>query len=38
MKINRMSQELHTSGQSADWILKQQLERDICLMYYPGPN
>lgn len=34
MKINHMSQELHASGQSADWILKQQLERDICLLYH----
>lgn len=34
MKINRQFQELHTNGQSADWVLLQQVERDICLLYH----
>ncbi len=39
MKINRQSQELHIDGKSsADWVLKQIIERDICLLYYQLSN
>lgn len=35
MKINQQYQSLHTPGQSeVDWVLVQQIERDICLLYH----
>jgi hypothetical protein len=34
MKINRQFQEIHTRGKSADWVVKQHLDRDICLLYH----
>jgi hypothetical protein len=34
MEINRQSQSLHIpTGGSVDWVLKQHVERDICLAY-----
>ncbi len=34
MKINRQFQDLHTpDGGTVDWVLKQQVDRDICLLY-----
>jgi hypothetical protein len=39
MKINRQSQDLHIrDGGSVDWVLKQQVERDICLLYHQLAN
>lgn len=38
MKINRQFQDLHTRSSSADWVLKQQVERDICLLYHQLAN
>ncbi|MBK8943123.1 MAG: hypothetical protein IPM79_37370 [Polyangiaceae bacterium] len=38
MKLNRQFQDLHTEAKSADWVLKQQLERDICLLYHQLAN
>lgn len=34
MNINRQFHDLHSSGRSADWELKQFIERDICLLYH----
>ena len=34
MKINHQFQDLHSHGGSVDWVLKQQIERDICLLYH----
>jgi hypothetical protein len=34
MKINRQFQDSHIpGGGSVDWVLKQQVDRDICLLY-----
>ncbi len=38
MKINRQFQEIHTRGKSADWVVKQHLDRDICLLYHQLAN
>jgi hypothetical protein len=34
MKINRQFQDLHRDGGATDWVLKQEVERDICLLYH----
>ena len=34
MNINRQFQEQHSDDEPVDWVLKQQVERDICLLYY----
>lgn len=35
MKIKQQYQNLHTPGESnVDWVLVQQIERDICLLYH----
>ena len=38
MKLNRQFQDQHMEQQSANWVLKQQLERDICLLYHQLAN
>ena len=38
MKINRQFQALHAHGGWVDWVLKQHLERDICLLYHQMAN
>lgn len=38
MKNNRQLQDLHTDAPSADWVVKQHLERDICLIYHRVAN
>ena len=38
MKLNRQFQDLHMSNASADWVLKQQIERDICLLFHQLSN
>jgi hypothetical protein len=32
-RINRQFQDLHRQSATADWVLKQHVERDICLLY-----
>jgi hypothetical protein len=38
MEVNRQFQDLHSLEASADWVLKQQVERDICLLYHQLSN
>jgi hypothetical protein len=38
MKINQQFQDLHTQGGPVDWVLKQRVERDICLLYHQLAN
>ncbi len=34
VKINRQFQDLHLETASANWVVKQEVERDICLLYH----
>jgi hypothetical protein len=34
MEINRQFQDLHTNSGHVDWVMIQQVERDICLLYH----
>ena len=34
MEINHQFQDLHTRNGSMNWVLKQHVERDICLLYH----
>lgn len=34
MEINRQFQDQHIAGSQVDWVLKQQIEKDICLLYH----
>jgi hypothetical protein len=34
MEFNQQFQDLHSNRESTDWVLKQQVERDICLLYH----
>ncbi len=38
MKLNRQFQDLHVEQPSADWVRKQLVERDICLLYHQLAN
>lgn len=33
MEINRQFQSQHSNDDGVDWVLKQEIERDICLLY-----
>ena len=34
MEINRQFQDQHIAGAQLDWVLKQKVEADICLLYH----
>ncbi len=38
MKINRQFQDKHIAAPQTDWVLKQRIESDICLLYHQLAN